>query len=79
MGTLEHGECCCGYMHGKCCRVPPFLLSNTGGSYCKGVGHPQLHSCSPRSEDELVLAHLPFWAKAWPSPDQSCGWQHLRP
>eukprot|EP00971_Amphidinium_carterae_P268136 5319617-Amphidinium_carterae.1 len=30
-----------------------------------------------RSEDELVLAHLPFWPKAWPTPDHSCGWHHF--
>eukprot|EP00971_Amphidinium_carterae_P240997 4784488-Amphidinium_carterae.1 len=32
-----------------------------------------------RSEDELILAHLPFWAKAWPTIDLSSRWQHLRP
>eukprot|EP00971_Amphidinium_carterae_P054819 1079938-Amphidinium_carterae.1 len=31
------------------------------------------------SHDELVLAHLPCWLKAWPTPDFSCGWQHPGP
>eukprot|EP00971_Amphidinium_carterae_P187758 3726716-Amphidinium_carterae.1 len=32
-----------------------------------------------RSQDELVLAHLPKRAKAWPILHRSCGWHHLGP